>query len=759
MCYSTYVGRIVVLLFPVHLRNELNIYLAPAFGLALTQIFIAVWGRYYPFGDAIIFPFLMLALLIIVTLLENHKCQALKNCLITSIFGLLASISLLISIYKVGALNPFNDTFTYLAHSDWLQKSAFNETINDNLITPAATQIALYQKFGFRMGGSYLLGLFQSILNVQWAFDIYPGVMCATMACTCLAAGYPIFRDLSNWPLYLCLGPLTMISNSLGGVNFAANYGFMAQEFGILFGAGLLFIYGPILSIIGNYNLSKINIVHLAFPVSLLLSASIFSYSEFSPFIIVSLFFSIFLAAYKYNKKMDYFYFCLVVIILSIIFLNVEILRTAKALLIQSSVIVGSPIEWSLMGFFAHAIGIHGGGWDIAQWTLHSTQYFFLFEAIFALMLFLAASYLIILSTHYAKNYSDLTPIFFIIYIFLLFFLYFRYIAHNPFNIGVGQSWSQFKLSDWAQIFVAVFILRSLLIVCVNYNISKWLTIILGFIGCIVGLKIGLVRSSSLFDHYKINEISLHYKTLRKNVARICHNGQPIYLNLDQNDSKYRQIMSLFLDDRYIKSDWEGDDYVEHELPLRRRNERMSSGDCLIESFIVPPTSDDLSFGKLRIVPNVGADQALKIVMIESVNARESNSKDWWIWFDRKAKFVIKNLMPMADNYDVTVYFETNSNREQKLIIQQISDNVVEDHVDKLVPKGHGEFNVLFHIKSQENAYILFLSDDKAETIGKDDKRLANFQLMNLSVKTAPMTDCKASLNPELGLNSKCNFQ
>ncbi len=43
---------------------------------------------------------------------------------------------------------------------------------------------------------------------------------------------------------------------------------------------------------------------------------------------------------------------------------------------------------------------------------------------------------------------------------------YFRYFVASPFPIGHGQSWSQFKLAEWAFPFAFSFFLMNLLVLC-----------------------------------------------------------------------------------------------------------------------------------------------------------------------------------------------------------------------------------------------------------------------------------------------------
>ena len=131
--------------------------------------------------------------------------------------------------------------FTYLAHGNWLQFHAFNDTIPTDQVTAPLTQISLYQHFGFRMGGSYLLGFFQSMLNIRWSYDIYPAVVYAPVCATCLTCGFPLAMLLGRFSLVARLMILSIPAYSLGGVVFSASYGFLPQSYGQMFAAAALF--------------------------------------------------------------------------------------------------------------------------------------------------------------------------------------------------------------------------------------------------------------------------------------------------------------------------------------------------------------------------------------------------------------------------------------------------------------------------------------------------------------------------------------
>ena len=79
-----------------------------------------------------------------------------------------------------------------------------------------------------------------------------------------------------------------------------------------------------------------------AAPVAILVAASIFSYSELSPFLLLSLTLSTILFAMRKRSFLPYLIFGLLVTVLSAVLLNVEIVRTIRAITVQKDAVVGT---------------------------------------------------------------------------------------------------------------------------------------------------------------------------------------------------------------------------------------------------------------------------------------------------------------------------------------------------------------------------------------------------------------------------------
>ncbi|MEJ0063335.1 MAG: hypothetical protein WDO70_09075 [Alphaproteobacteria bacterium] len=366
---ATLIGRAWSRAFPYKLQALAGFYLAPVLGLATLTIIASLAGRFVPLGNAIAIPLMTVSLLVYLLIRERHAGQALYHVLMVSVFGIACGASMLGPLFVDGGFNSHNDAFTYLTHGRWLQDHAFGDAIPDDQITPQNTQIALYQQAGLRMGASFLLALFQSLLNLRWSYEVYPAVVIAAIAVCCLAIGFPLARTLRSMRRGVRLALLAFPAFSLGGLVFGANLGFMPQVVGMAMGAGLLFMLGPVYRWIAVAELRWPSMAKTAFPGAALLAGMIFSYSEIAPFMLAAVFGSGFLMAFRFRAWKKTLVFGAALAGIAGVLLNTELARTYAALRGQASVVVGSPVDWSPLGYLAHAFGVHGGAWDGYQWT------------------------------------------------------------------------------------------------------------------------------------------------------------------------------------------------------------------------------------------------------------------------------------------------------------------------------------------------------------------------------------------------------
>jgi hypothetical protein len=736
---STIIGRYWCNFFPTNLKPVAFYYLAPSFGLATLTVIASSLGRYIALGDSIVVPCTIIATLFWVVYKETDRWAALQQALTMSAFGIVCGVSVLSPLYFFGAFNPHNDSFTYLAHSSWLQEHAFNQTISQETITPQTTQVALYQNQGFRMGGSFLLGLIQATLHLRWAFEVFPGLIITAITCCCAAMGFSVANLIQPIHRFTRFAILALPMFSFGGLVFAANFGFLPQTLGLSLGASVLFLIGPLVISIAKQPQCGTKQIIVAIPIGVLLSAAFLAYSEVAPFIVLAMLVSSTFIGLRYGKFNRAALFLIAVGIVSCILLNIEIMRAFIALRTQSGAVVGSPVDWSLLGFFSHAVGIHGGAWDGFQWTLkkHNTQNYENLGLICFGLVCLLITYLLTAKKQ-ALTKSTILPSVSILILFGLGIVYFRFFKQSPFPVGMGQSWSQFKLADWSHPFAALIVLTAML------STRRYLktffepfVLLLFCVGLSLAGFVGVERIRPLTSFYG-GTTNLHrfYLTFKETVESTCAKGLPIFLGLGEEDHKFRQMATLYLADRELLSDWTDDDYIAPFLPSTRKSQNAREGNCLVE--LSGPSAllaQSAKVGKYQVGITRGLEP-IRVGKCDGGYARESNGTDWWCWVNNKVSFKLQPVVSTQPAFKSKLTFEYLAKGMQTLKIQiKGSDGFVETLSLRANIEGNSRYEHIISVAPSVLQQITIETDGQATLLGNGDSRSAAWMIRNLSIK------------------------
>jgi hypothetical protein len=289
---------------------------------------------------------------------------------------------------------------------------------------------------------------------------------------------------------------------------------------------------------------------------------------------------------------------------MSALILNVELIRTYNAIKIQFGAVAGTPVPWNLLGYLAHAFSIHGGSWDVFQWSGNGSQDSTKYEILILSVIIVLGVILISFKRKWLSIIkSEYLPITLLALMFLIGLVYYRYLVPSPFAVGIGQSWSQFKLVDWAGPFMMIFIIVGLA------STKKWIgksfnKILLGLVilGIIFTYYTSISRYKIHIAYYGTNDLNQYYLDFRKAVNLECTENSPIYLNFDDHDLKFKEMLGLYLYDRELKSNWLNDSYISDYLTPAKRAAKASKNDCIIERIKEPEAiPQGSSSGNFRI--------------------------------------------------------------------------------------------------------------------------------------------------------------
>jgi hypothetical protein len=585
--FATILGRVISLLLPLELREEAINYLSPIMGIAALTACSSLVGRYLPLGSsAAVIVFLPILFAFATVVCRGELRQATKQAASVLLLAIVCGSSVLIPLFLYGAFNSHTDAFTYLSHSQWLQYHAFNTPISLAELTPTSSQVILYQEHGYRMGGSFLLALFQGLSQARWAFQIYPAVVIAILAASSLATGYVSAKWLNSLRSPERFFVLTLPFVLLGGLVSGATAGFLPQTLGLSLSVALFGLFVRILIWAAEVRPGgRRELPAATLPVSTLFCAALFAYSEFFPFVLMTLGVTGATIARVKRAFLTTFAVGVLIFVTSLVTLNTEILRIVEAVLSQAGAVAGGPIIWPLGGFIAHALGLHGGIWDPGQWTLHIGWSEKRSNFAAAIVILPATAFLIFALSKSNKDAMKLLLPFVVASCFIAFaFIYFRYFMQSPFPVGVGQSWSQAKLVDWIFPFVSVLFVASISsLLCENPNQRRFAFFTAVYLLTACSVFFSYDRIQPLMNHYPgVKDLDGFYRDFRVTVLKACPPEVPIYLALEgPNHNKLRQMISLYLDDRVLKSNWRSDGYFVDEL--NRPGEKLASGDCVVE--------------------------------------------------------------------------------------------------------------------------------------------------------------------------------
>lgn len=738
--WSTIVGRQLCDCLPMHLRPTAKFYLAPCLGLAFLTVVASIAGRWVPLGNGLLVIVIALYSLGWAAYRDPARIQMLRHACVVVLFSLVGGATMLAPLLVHGGFNAQNDAFTYLAHSTWLQDHAFSETIDPAAATPLTTQISLYQQGGYRMGGSFLLALVQSLFDLRWAYSAYPPVIIAAISSCCLSLGFPLAHLLRKFDRPSRLLILSFPAFGFGGLIFGAAFGFLPQTLGLSFACGLIFLCGPILSWAPSFRGS----LHGSLPgtsllTALLFTALTFSYSELVPFVGLAMGIAAVLAMLSSRSWKAITVYGLTTLGFSLAIMNVEVLRTIEALKGQSGAVVGSPVDWTLAGFVAHALGVHGGAWDTFQWSLPLADTVSSAVGLSSTVVLLCVGILGVREIWASAKQPSNRPIAVLLFIFGVGFLYFRYGVVSPFPVGTGQSWSQFKLVGWANPFLAVFLLVALISLLIRYRLtSAKLLFGAGFCGLLGASTVAAERVHLLAkNHGDVRDLSEFYSRVSDAVLAACPDGTPVYLALSGSDQKFRQILTLYLPGRYIISDWTGDDYVEKWLPETERRRIPSSGNCVVQRHSTNQNSSyNLKVGNLT-VGLLESDGRIGIASVEGAHGKEIQGNDWWQWVEQK---VTLNLLPVASKQikqRTRVSFGYQARSPQHFILTIESDGLINDLTVIFASIGSDIqiFDQVFDLSPMQIRRIRIASDGSPEPLSPSDTRLASWRFLNFRVE------------------------
>jgi hypothetical protein len=718
----TILGRPFCELLPFRVRPSAKLLLSPVIGLSILTLAATFFGWIFRATPYLCIPITLL-LTGVAFYFDRNKGILLKHLSVLWGYAAASSGAVFFGLLRYDCFNPFNDAFTYLVHSQWLQQHAYREPALVSGFFPSLSQVACYQQTGLRMGASFFMSWIQGMFGAPWSYLVYPVAVTLPLIAGCLVIGY--CASLNSIGRYKPFLIAFFAAVSLNGFTFGVSYGFLPQTYGIAFAIGSLLVFGIV-----NTRLSKVRVWKeaflLAIPCAFLFSSMVYCYSEIAPFTT----FAILLASVYFLLKRDCLHglvkFYSAFFVEVAVLLNLEMHRAFFAILMQSKAVWAWPVDWRIIDFAGLSFGFRGGSGD-EVWLLGSPVISVLLLAALLIPLYLNRKALI------SNRFSELLPCIAFILISGVFFLYYRYGSLSPWAIGKGQSWSQFKITNWVSAFCMVLVGLSVLQATKSPNLYRILLLIL--ISCSLA---GVYWNYFLADpHTKSFRTEVGSESpfseltaLRNYTKSIVKPDQKIYLELRNNHPKLRETVSYFLYDSELAGDWRGDYLFFHAIPKDQQSFLLSSSTYMVK-FLDQDESRDLlpRFGNLIFIKT--PDYILRLKRVEGGYDRETDDTGWWYWTSDTLKF----------HYEIEGVKRPKSMsiRFQYLCSAGRSINVTAQGSDSskamvIRPPGGWDTCVVEVPPFTDHLDITFSSPDPAERQSDSDPHPVKFLIKNLEV-------------------------
>jgi hypothetical protein len=720
---ATIIGWRLADLLPWRARAQSRIFLAPMIGMAVL-LHLAVLLGWVGHGYRRPVCLGIVGLLLLISLWGLRNIRALLADLIfVMLFCAAATSGVLYPVWRYAAMNPYNDSFTYLVHGQWLQTHAFSEPALQSGNYPALTQVIYNQLIGTRMGASFMLGFVQSLMGSDWSLRVYPAVIALPVALCALAVAGAAFAICRRFSLALLSG-LTL-GLTLNGLNYGAANGFLAQTWGISFAAGSLVLLA---SIMQSTVRSRSACAALAawIPLALLVSAAIHAYSEITPFLGATLALTFLAAAIQFRARLPRIFALAIWLgILCAIFVNLEWIRTIRAVRSQAGAVVGMPVDWPWWQFPAAAMGLITGAHDQENYLLGRG---FLGQG--CVIGAAVAAIGLVWSFRHRKIWNVLPHVFFLS-LGAIAFIYFRWMARSPWPVGTGQSWSQFKLSNW--ISPSLFCLLAIGAAGIAARSRMRATIVCFALGLIS--IVGAIRQAQLAGPRTENirnDTGLAYDPFSavfqiREFTGYVPKDMPIGLDFDASRVGIRQVVTYALMDHAVAGDFSSDAWVMHFLPPDQLTMPVENCRWIVSADPNPPPSARQA-GNLWF----GPPPKTKFVLLSASGGyqRESNPTGWWYWTGKQLAFTYRVAGEQPRWIEISFqYLPVSDQRPVHLTVGGKT-------IDISLKGGWNSFtsDPIDVQNLGDTCTVQFDCDLPPVKLSKNDPRLASYLIKNLSV-------------------------
>ena len=607
----------VDLCLPWRLRPAAREYLAPALGLALLLVPVNLlgWLGHGFRGGTCLLVTATLAAVGFGWQSRQGKLRLGRHGWRLAGFAALVSFPTLGQLWQFNTFNPFNDTWTYLYQAQWLQSHGFHEPAVVTGHHAAMLSVAGFQRSGLRITPSLLLGWLQAAFGLNWSYEVYPTAVSLILLCGALGVGGIVRaafpgRRREAWWVALAAGV------TLNGFACGAAAGFYPQTVGLAFSTVALALRGMEMTWRrgGNAPLEERWTAQLReeLPLAACGAAVVYCYPELLPFLLPALAASYLLPWPGSQKEARQRGITAgLTILVALLLAGTESGRAFHALKMQAQVVAGNPVAWTVGGFLAQSLGLRADIYEGGTWFYENGWSVLLVGiapiAGFGLLLWLTDAFRPPVDrTRNARWWLAVVPATSMVGLCALAFVYFRYFVANPWPHGVGpwapgvgQTWSQFKLSLWvspALLAVAgvslIRLSQAWRFPAASLVLAGWCAAGLGWNASLLLVRANPIRLVSGETHDPFGSYRAFCEPLTELPA-----SDVIFLDATPGDFgsiKQRELLAYFLGDRPLIGNWTLDDNLPTQLlPPQERQPPAAGADWIVRYH--PPVAGTVS--------------------------------------------------------------------------------------------------------------------------------------------------------------------
>lgn len=609
-----------------------------------------------------------------------------------------------------GAQFPYCDGYTYISIADYLLNHGYRDTINPETMAgfPWLSQMYIYQANHFRIGSQMILSLFTGVFHRHYSIELF---------LPCISVGIFLYGMAtlsmikSSFSLNKSVKIITVIVCCLNTpiVIWLALYGFMPQIWGNAF-----FMMAIASFIRIEQWKTDFSTFFTLCEASIGVATLCFVYNEMLPFLVISI---LFLLAYKLiiikDKRKEMLLNTIICAAMSLLLVSLYLTGMLSAVLSQMGATVGWDISYNFVTYLGYVFSIIPPEYNI---SLKSTVNILAFLVIFIMSIVVLVTTIRIIRNEKANSgFIKFFAVLSIIYV--LMFFYFRFIAENPWGTEQkGNSWSIFKLVQYYAIVILPF-LGILLSVCYEKNKRLGQIVVFFFILINTGYSFWymdrLAQDMKIYTGNTNYPLSEYYQLAEKYKDVV----EPI--DLQNLPIKHRQMVTYFLRDHELISDWSSDGYFS-SIPNKVEEKQ---GNSLLLYYI----PDDRN-----TIANIRSFREEDGVFLDFKNGfyEEENYKNCTLrWSNREATMVLGN----CKNKKVRITLECNTAVEENGYLSiETRDGKKIANIDL----GTEKRTINFEVSSAEKTLDLIFKFAGETTIPDEtDGRSRAFVIQNWTVK------------------------